>query len=939
MGALASQPTPGSTATRRRRGTGGFGTARCYARRATVGGRQRSQAINIHRLCIARDVAPLSPSRDGPSAMLCGRWRGVGRTIWCRVRRSCIDFGDKVASQQKVCTSQVVVVVVVVVKQYLFYDCRYWGDDADVFRPERFLPGTPENEARHAYAWLPFSSGLRGCIGQRFAMLEATLVLAAVLARFEFTMPTNAPPAAYDTKALTLRPERLLMHVHARAAGGVPAKPAPVETKQDDAVPVASVVDRATSPASPWASSLDASSVISSSKSPATVDVAVVFGSNMGTSERVARQVADQMRALFGRATIQSADAWVAVKHPQQRVDLLIVVTASYNGQPPDNARFFVEWLRRAAGDEARSDDRAPPLAFGVFGLGDSHWRTYQAVPRLVDAALDAAGATRLVARGEADDTGDVDAAFIAWREEMLLSCLEQFQPAMQRNANDNTSSPDAERVDDPDECCAIECRCAEPTLQLLATATLPALLSPVELSGGGIYGAVQCTVLSARSLVEPPPNPPSTPTWHIALKLPAPLTYATGGRLQVFPLNNAAMVDQLMRRLCWAPDLVLSAGANKDDACCDSGCFSSNVAATLPTPIGLRVALLHCVDIAAVPVSREVLSVLAEFADDRDDDGDDDDDNEDADDDDNKDGDDDDNKDDDNDGYANEKLRLRHLSRVIDPLAPKHAYDDDYDSFVRANNLSLLDILYHFNSVRTVPAPTLLCALPRLAPRMYSIASASEVHPATLHLTVGRAQGRVTKGRAWSGVCSGYLADVRPDDSVVCRIMPPLPGFGLLPSQECAPLVLVGAGTGIAPFMAFLASSKALSEPERPAIHLFYGCRRERECLYADELKEYIAQGVLASMVVAVSRPTDGGARRYVQDALLDDGRRLWRLLDREGARVLVCGNAHRLAHSVHDAFVTIVCRGTGATLDDARGYVASLVKEQRYVEDVWGV
>ena len=307
MGALASQPTPGSTATRRRRGTGGFGTARCYARRATVGGRQRSQAINIHRLCIARDVAPLSPSRDGPSAMLCGRWRGVGRTIWRRVRRSCIDFGDKVASQQKVCTSQVVVVVVVVVKQYLFYDCRYWGDDADVFRPERFLPGTPENEARHAYAWLPFSSGLRGCIGQRFAMLEATLVLAAVLARFEFTMPTNAPPAAYDTKALTLRPERLLMHVHARAAGGVPAKPAPVETKQDDAVPVASVVDRATSPASPWASSLDASSVISSSKSPATVDVAVVFGSNMGTSERVARQVADQMRALFGRATIQSA--------------------------------------------------------------------------------------------------------------------------------------------------------------------------------------------------------------------------------------------------------------------------------------------------------------------------------------------------------------------------------------------------------------------------------------------------------------------------------------------------------------------------------------------------------------------------------------------------------------------------------------------------------
>ena len=79
--------------------------------------------------------------------------------------------------------------------------------------------------------------------------------------------------------------------------------------------------------------------------------------------------------------------------------------------------------------------------------------------------------------------------------------------------------------------------------------------------------------------------------------------------------------------------------------------------------------------------------------------------------------------------------------------------------------------------------------------------------------------------------------------------------------------------------------------------------------------------------------------AYRYVQDALLDDGRRLWRLLDREGARVLVCGNAHRLAHSVYDAFVTIVCRGTGATLDDARGYVASLVKEQRYVEDVWGV
>lgn len=102
--------------------------------------------------------------------------------------------------------------------------------------------------------------------------------------------------------------------------------------------------------------------------------------------------------------------------------------------------------------------------------------------------------------------------------------------------------------------------------------------------------------------------------------------------------------------------------------------------------------------------------------------------------------------------------------------------------------------------------------------------------------------------------------------------------------------------------------------------------------------MRDYRERGVLESLVVAVSQPAGAAAGRYVQDALLDDWHHIWRLVDRDGARVLVCGSAGRLARGVYGALVRIMRLATGAEVEQARAYIDALIAQRRYVEDVWG-
>ena len=236
------------------------------------------------------------------------------------------------------------------------------------------------------------------------------------------------------------------------------------------------------------------------------------------------------------------------------------------------------------------------------------------------------------------------------------------------------------------------------------------------------------------------------------------------------------------------------------------------------------------------------------------------------------------------------------------------------------------------------LPFEVYLDMLPPLRPRYYSISSSPLVSPEVASITVGvlRAPARSGDG-TFTGVCSGYLARLPENGTVFAFVREPshrLPAAG----EPARPMIMVGAGTGMAPFRGFLQERAALRDqgvPVAPSL-LFFGCRnREIDLLYADELREHERRG-LVRVENAFSRATDGGCR-YVQDAMLDRSDEVWDLLQQEAA-VFVCGNASTIAPGVRTSMMRIFRDQTGAGEADAAAWLAGLRAADRFVEDIWG-
>jgi len=187
-------------------------------------------------------------------------------------------------------------------------------------------------------------------------------------------------------------------------------------------------------------------------------------------------------------------------------------------------------------------------------------------------------------------------------------------------------------------------------------------------------------------------------------------------------------------------------------------------------------------------------------------------------------------------------------------------------------------------------------------------------------------------KGRARLGVASTYLAErAKPGDEVRIYVQK-ASGFGL-PSDPSVPVIMIGPGTGIAPFRAFLHERMATKAKGRN--WLFFG-HQHRDCdfFYEDELSGMKAMGVLTRLSLAWSR--DGEQKFYVQDRMREVGRELWAWLA-EGAHIYVCGDAKRMAKDVELALVDIVSQHGARKDDEAVAFVADLKKKGRYQQDVY--
>jgi cytochrome P450/NADPH-cytochrome P450 reductase len=706
----------------------------------------------------------------------------------------------------------------------LHRDPTVWGPDAETFNPDRFAPERVRTLPANAYK--PFGNGQRACIGQQFAMQEAALVLGMILQRFELVDHANYQLRVKET--LTLKPEGLTMKVRPRGRRAS--------------------VSAATAPEAPSAAQATTEAAPPAAKG---TPLLVLYGSNLGTAEGIARRVAADGRA-HGFSTAVAAMDGHARDLPREGA--IVVVTASYNGTPPDNAVRFCDWLRELD----RGLEPLRGVRYTVFGCGDRNWAsTYQAVPKLIDERLAECGATRIYPRGEGDAADDFDGQFRAW-----------YGPFWGRVG---TALGLDIRAD-----ASVKPRLAYRIEMVRADLALPFVAA---------YGASRMHVVANRELQRRDgPNGSERSTRHIELSLPERITYHAGDHLGVLPRNRPAAVRRVLDR--FGLDAESRVVIRRDEP----------GTSHLPLDVPVRVADLIADHVEFQDTStRDQVRALADRT-----------------------------------PCPPERSALAAL------VGDDEAAEARYRAEVLAVHLSVLDLLEQFPACE-LSFEEFFGMLPPLRPRYYSISSspmASE-RVASITVAVVNAPARSGRGR-YAGVASSYLADLTPGAEILGFVRDPGTAFRP-PADPRTPMIMVGAGTGLAPFRGFLQERGALKDLGHevgPSL-LFFGCRsHEHDFIYEDELRDFDARG-LTRLVTAFSRLA-GQPKCYVQHKLAAHADEAWDLLERR-AVVFVCGDAARLAPDVRSAFVEIYRGKTGADTDAAQEWLDELRSSSRYVEDVW--
>ena len=241
---------------------------------------------------------------------------------------------------------------------------------------------------------------------------------------------------------------------------------------------------------------------------------------------------------------------------------------------------------------------------------------------------------------------------------------------------------------------------------------------------------------------------------------------------------------------------------------------------------------------------------------------------------------------------------------------------------------MEVIDFLLEHPSAKFTPAE-FVGLLPKLQPRLYSIASSLKEHPDEVHLTIDVIRYE-SHGRKRGGVCSTFIADRCTDAPV--PVFPSKSHFHL-PEDPHTPIIMVGPGTGIAPFRAYLQERRAIDAKGKA--WLFFGSQREScDYFYKDEFDQLRREGFLTKMDCAFSR--DQEHKIYVQHRMQENAAELWRWLD-EGAHFFVCGDAKRMAKDVDSTLRSIIEKEGGKDIEAAAEYMEKMKTEKRYKRDVY--
>ncbi len=552
-------------------------------------------------------------------------------------------------------------------------------------------------------------------------------------------------------------------------------------------------------------------SALSSQPSAALVPLTILFGSQTGTAEGLAKKAAKEAGKRNFAATVLDMAQTDAAKLAAEK-NVLVIVSTYGDGEPPDSAKS----LHTALAESVRLSSfklQLSTLRFSVLALGDTNYTQFCKCGADFDAFLEKLGAKRVTPRTDCDL--DYEEKFTAW----LNTALSALAPTANATApSSNTQSETAEP--------------AEPTYS--KKNPFPALLlTSRNLNAAG----------SAKQV------------HHIEFDLAgSDLAYEAGDALGVLPQNCPQLVA----------DLLAALGCDGEEA--------------VPAPDG-----------STVPLRR----ALGEFYD---------------------------------LGKPSPDL-LALLNPVVAGIADPGQSGAPSPAPIYHH---VIDVLLAATAKPSLG--DLVRGLKKIQPRLYSISSSPKAHSGQVHLTVGAVRYE-KDGRARKGVCSTFLAD---------RAVPGAARVGVFvhankafrpPANGDTPMIMVGPGTGIAPFRAFLHERKAAGAKGKNWL-LFGDQRAATDFLYRGELTALMSEGVLTRIDTAFSR--DQAEKIYVQNRMVEHSAELYAWLE-AGAHFYVCGDAARMAKDVDAALHTVIERAGGKTAAQAAAYVQALKTAKRYARDVY--
>lgn len=381
-------------------------------------------------------------------------------------------------------------------------DPKVWGDDADLFKPERMLDG--KFEALPKNSWKPFGHGARSCIGRAFAIQESILAIASILQNFDLEL--DNPSYELRTKfTLTIKPDDMKMKVRRRQSGP-PIMPV---ASTDKALPISR-------PGLTSTESNDSGVDVGVAGKP----VSVLFGSNSGSCEALAKDIAESATEFSLACDVGTLDS--SLHLPTDRA--IVIVTSSYEGKPCDNAKQFSAYL------ESKPDLKG--VKFAIFGAGHSDWvESYMRIPRHFESLLIESGAKPLLPRGEGDVAGDFIGEFEAWKED-LYKALTKDQAA----SGYATPTPGISRSDTP----------RAVNLANIKSLSFEPIMSKSlnydanhSLSRGIVVANTELTKSSDLGVAKR----------HITIRLPKNETYESGDYLSILPTNPKKNVRRILKR------------------------------------------------------------------------------------------------------------------------------------------------------------------------------------------------------------------------------------------------------------------------------------------------------------------------------------------------------------------------------------------------------